>query len=125
MPIETRRLEHGRIYAVKSSHFSYGVWDSERGGFVGIKFGASGERLHLDYDVRFGGSAVAISETEHTMHPAAPLWEYLGFACAAHGVDVYAANKQWVHMDGGDVCDGGVNVLLNVDLMTELRKAEQ
>jgi len=130
VPIEVRQLEHGRIYAVKSDHFRFGVWDSERGGYVGIKYSERAFRLHLDYDVRFGGGAVAISATDEHLGIMDSLKEYVEVRCQEHDLAIDDTKSDtgrliWQHLGDGTVCHTTrFYAVRNEALIDALRKAE-
>lgn len=117
-------LVNGRVYRLDADHLTIGVWDEDRGGYVGIR--PSRDQLYLEYDVRYGGSAAPTQALSIHVPEGMPLKEILGMKCVTHDRYVERQGKigqpgSWVHYDDGTFCDGERVVARNLELLEFLK----
>jgi hypothetical protein len=127
--MDSSELLHGRVYRLNGEYLTTGVWDDERRGYVGIKHDASADRLYLEYDIRYGGTAMATVALDAYLPADLPLSEFLGLRCDDHDEEVDYNGRinepgYWFHTSNGMRCTSTRTVLRNETLHRFLAELE-
>jgi len=100
IPVE--KCEHRRLYKIHSRNLSYGVYDSEHHGFIGIRLKFNDRYLFMEYHYDDGppyGTVMPEEATEHMLPDTIRLAECLDDICSKCNVGVkFVVDNPETHM---------------------------